>query len=127
MGTRSAGGVARGAMATPLRRRSRFVRLTTRKICDRPPLAFSVGLAPRFCRQGEKGSQTPSLETISSRQTGFMRPEWVALRMARLSALLTGYAGRVGDREAIEPEGGDSPLKGGADGCDLELSTECGG
>jgi len=31
------------------------------------------------------------------------------------SALLLGYAGLGGDREAIEPAGGVSPLRGGAD------------
>jgi hypothetical protein len=49
-----------------------------------------------------------------ARQTGFRRPEWVAQMMARGSALIVGYAGWVGDREAIEPAGGVSPLRGGA-------------
>jgi hypothetical protein len=42
------------------------------------------------------------------------RPEWGAQNGAR-SASITGYAGRVGDRAAIEPAGGDSPLRGGAE------------
>ena len=40
-----------------------------------------------------------------------------------LRALYVGYAEWVGDREAIEPVGGVSPLRGGADRRACDLST----
>ena len=44
--------------------------------------------------------------------------------IARVARSFGGYAGWVGDRVAIEPAGGVSPLRGGADVCDPGLSTE---
>jgi hypothetical protein len=46
------------------------------------------------------------------------------IKTARGSALFLGYAGWRGDRVAIEPAGGVSPLRGGAEAqLFVELST----
>jgi hypothetical protein len=59
-------------------------------------------------------------------QTGFRRPAWVASKLRAVARYFWGYAGWVGDRVAIEPAGGVSPLRGGAEGSRVwELSTGC--
>jgi hypothetical protein len=50
----------------------------------------------------------PDFVMTRSCKTGLKQPVWAARKGAR-SALRWGYAGRVGDRVAIEPAGGEAP------------------
>ena len=80
---------------------------------------FRKSIHPDFCPFPPLFLAEPDLDLFR-----VLAAQRAAEFIARKARSLWGYAGWAGDREAIEPAGGVSPLRGGADVCDHGLSTE---